>query len=58
MILFYDLDSTARKKVIAGNELSAADATVGEVNLRLISYRFTPSVILKNSETKQKYSYR
>jgi hypothetical protein len=34
MIMFYNLNSTARKKVIAGNELSAADATVGEVNLR------------------------
>jgi len=30
-------------------ELSAADATVAEVNLRLTWYRFTPSVILKNN---------
>ena len=34
-------------------ELSAADATVAEVNLRLTWYKFTPSVILKNSYRMQ-----
>lgn len=50
----YDIDdknlkSTARKKVTAGSELSAADATVAVVNLRLTWYRFTPTVILKGN---------
>ena len=47
LVLPYNLSSTAMKKMMAGIELSAADATVAEVNLRLILYRFTPSVILK-----------
>jgi hypothetical protein len=50
----YDIDdknlkSTARKKVTAGSELSAADATVAVVNLRLTWYKFTPTVILKGN---------
>jgi hypothetical protein len=47
------LSSTARKKMIAGKELSAADATVAEVNLRLRLYRFTPSVILMTNNFPQ-----
>jgi hypothetical protein len=47
LVLPYNLNSTAMKKMMAGIELSAADATVAEVNLRLTLYRFTPSVILK-----------
>jgi hypothetical protein len=34
---------------MAGSELSAADASVAEVNLRLTWYRFTPSAILKSN---------
>ena len=50
----YDIDdknlkSTTRKKVTAGSELCAADATVAVVNLRLTWYRFTPTVILKGN---------
>jgi hypothetical protein len=32
MILMINLKSTAKKKVMAGSELSVADATVAEVN--------------------------
>jgi hypothetical protein len=42
-----DLSSSARKKVTAGSELSVADATVAEVNLRLAWYRFMLNVILR-----------
>jgi hypothetical protein len=35
LVLPYNLSSTAKKKMMAGIELPAADATVAEVNLRL-----------------------
>lgn len=47
--MMINLKSAAKKKVMAGSELSTADATVAEVNLRLTWYRFTPSVILKSN---------
>ena len=49
MISTINLKSNAKKNVMAGSELSAADATVAVVNLMLTWYRFTPIVILKSN---------
>jgi hypothetical protein len=41
------LNRTARKKVTTGTELLVADATVAEVYLRLMLYRFILNVFLQ-----------
>lgn len=41
------LNRTARKKVTTGTELLVADATVAEVYLRLMLYRFMLNVFLQ-----------
>ena len=43
--------SSARKKVMAGMELAIADATVGEVYLRLPLYRIRANVFLHKKIT-------
>ena len=52
------LNRTARKKVTTGTELLVADATVAEVYLRLMLYRFILNVFLKfqdNNKINPKY---